>query len=227
MGPHPYCLRSLDGSSCAAFAPLAAIPFVLNGVFLSEVVLPSTLDSFEARSSRTGVRRYCGLIHVASVVPETDHRSGEIVFVAQGTDARRAQHKISAVDRRLEPEPARRHYPHEMPARESKYIPRNGTQSANDAVRTGADLQRCLASGAAVAEQVPVRSLRADFCTTAAFIFAIVPLDEVSVDLGHGAKPRQFASLARALQWTGEHLCESQPLETFTESPSGALAMFR
>jgi hypothetical protein len=41
MGPHPYCLRSLDGSSGAAFAPLAAMPFVLIGMFLSEVDLPS------------------------------------------------------------------------------------------------------------------------------------------------------------------------------------------
>src|SRR6266566_5306120 len=50
MGPHPYCLRSSDGSSCAAFVLLAAMPFVLIGVFLSEMGLPSTRDFFASRS---------------------------------------------------------------------------------------------------------------------------------------------------------------------------------
>ena len=110
------------------------------------------------------MRRYLGLnVHVASVVPESDHRPGEIVFVAQGTEARRAQHEISAVCCRFEPEPARRQYPHEMPACENQYVFRNRTQSANDAVRTDADLLRGFASGAAVEEQVPVRALLADF----------------------------------------------------------------
>ena len=112
-----------------------------------------------------------------------------------------------------------------MPACENQYVSRNRTQSANDAVRTGADLLRRFAFGAAVAEQVPVRALRADFGAPAALVFAIVPLDEVRVDLGHGAKPGQLACLACALQWTGEYFCESQPLETFTESPSRALAL--
>jgi hypothetical protein len=103
---------------------------------------------------------------------------------------------------------------------------RNRANPANDAVRTGADLLRRFASGAAIAEQVPVEAFRADFGTAATFIFAVVPLDQVRVDLGHGAKPRQFACPACALQWTGEHVCESQPLEMFAESPSCALAMF-
>jgi len=98
--------------------------------------------------------------------------------------------------------------------------------SANDAVRTGADLLRRFASGAAVVEQVPARALLANFVTPATFIFAIIPLDEGGIDLGQGAKPRQFACLACTLQRTREHLCESQPLQTFTESPGGALAMF-
>src|ERR1700741_113164 len=98
MGPHPYCLRSSDGSFCVAFALLAAMPLVLIGVYLSEGVLPSKRDPFASRSSRTGVRRYSSLnVHVASVIPEPDHRPGEIVFVTQATEARCAQHEISAV----------------------------------------------------------------------------------------------------------------------------------
>jgi len=50
-------------------------------------------------------------------------------------------------------------------------------------------LLRRFASGAAVAEQVPSRALRADFGTPATFIFAIVPLDEVRLDLGDRANP--------------------------------------
>jgi hypothetical protein len=113
-----------------------------------------------------------------------------------------------------------------MPACENQYVSWSRTQSANDAVRTGADLLRRFAFRAAVAEQVPVRALRADFGAPAAFIFAIVLLDEVTVDLCHGAKTCQFACLTCTLQWTGEYLCESQPLEPFTESLSGTLAMF-
>jgi hypothetical protein len=51
-----------------------------------------------------GVRRQLGLnVDVASVVPESNHRPGEIAFVAQGTEIRCAQHEISAVGCRLEP----------------------------------------------------------------------------------------------------------------------------
>src|ERR1700745_3463864 len=76
MGPHPYCLRSLDGSSGAV--SLAATPFVLIGVFLSKVDLPFG----RIPSSRTGVRLNFGLnVHVARVVRASDHRPGGVVFV--------------------------------------------------------------------------------------------------------------------------------------------------
>jgi hypothetical protein len=66
-------------------------------------------------------------VHMASVVPESDHWPGELVFVAQGTEARCAQHEISAIRRRFEPKPARRQYTHEMPACENQHVSLNRT----------------------------------------------------------------------------------------------------
>jgi len=43
--------------------------------------------------------------------------------------------------------------------------------------------------------------------------------------MGDGAKPSQFASLARSLERAREHSCESQSLETFSESPRHVFAM--
>ena len=56
-------------------------------------------------------------IHVTGIIPQSDHRVGKIMFVAQYTQARRAQEKIST-GRRLETKPARGQHAQEMRTRE-------------------------------------------------------------------------------------------------------------
>jgi hypothetical protein len=105
-----------------------------------------------------------------------------------------------------------------VPTGKEQNVPGDFPHSAYDAVRARADLLGCVASRATVREQVPPRALRPNVDTTAAFILAIIPLDEVRIYIGDGAKPSQFTSLARPLEWASEHSYESQSFETLSES---------
>ena len=138
---------------------------------------------------------------MTGVVPESDYWPGKIVFVAQCTEAGRAQHEVSAIGCRFDPEPPGGQHASEVPTGKEQNVPGDFPHSAYDAVRARADLLGCLASRATVREQVPPRALRPNVDTTAAFILAIIPLDEVRIYIGDGAKPSQFASLARPLEW--------------------------
>ena len=62
------------------------------------------------------------LAHVTSIVPQPNHRFGAVMFIAQGTQARRAQQEILAGPR-FEPEPAGGEHPQEMPARKQQHVP--------------------------------------------------------------------------------------------------------
>ena len=106
-----------------------------------------------------------------------------------------------------------------MPAGEKQDVALYGTGPIYNSVGAGTDLLRRFASGAAIAEQVPAWTLGADIGAAASFILAIIPLDQIGIDFGHAAKSGQFASPARALQWTRKYLCESQPLKTLRQSP--------
>src|SRR5580765_4949525 len=93
-------------------------------------------------------------VHVTRVVPESNHRPGDLVFITQGADAGRTQHEISAVGCGLDPQPPGRQDTDEMPAGEKQDVSLNRTHAIDNPVGAGTDLLRRLASGAAVAEQV-------------------------------------------------------------------------
>src|SRR3974390_2767711 len=99
-------------------------------------------------------------LHMPSIVPESNDRSGKIAFIPEGAKTRRAQHEISAVARRFETQPASCQDPNEMSACKEQYIPGNSPHSGNNPLCAGADLLRAFAARTAVAEQVPVRAFR-------------------------------------------------------------------
>src|SRR6516164_1398629 len=117
------------------------------------------------------------------IVPKSDRRLGQFVLVPQSAEARSAQQEVPAT-RRVETEPASGEYPQEMPARKNQHVAFDCAHSAHNAVGPRANLARRLSSWAAVTEELPVRTLCMDFSRAAAFILAIVPLDQVGIDLG-------------------------------------------
>ena len=82
----------------------------------------------------------------------------------------------------------------------SSTSPVDGAHARDHAIRARADLLRRLAARTAVAEELPVRALRVDLGRGAPLVVAVVPLDEVGVDVGAVAEARQLAGSARALQ---------------------------
>ena len=150
---------------------------------------------------------------MARIVPESNHRPGDLVFIAQGAEARCTQHEISAVGSGFDPQPPGRQDPNEMSTGEKQDVALYCAGPVYNSIGASADLPRRFSSGAAVAKQIPAWAFGADLGATASFILAIIPLDEIGVDLCDCAKSGQFTSPVRPLQWACEHLFESQPFE--------------
>src|SRR5215469_9611961 len=98
--------------------------FGTHGTCLSRPYLPNN-SSRSLFSRYSPGRSFRFHVHVASIVPESDHWPGEIVFVAQGAKARRAEHEVSAVGRRLQAKPPGGQHPDEMAAGEKQYVSLN------------------------------------------------------------------------------------------------------
>jgi hypothetical protein len=65
-----------------------------------------------------------------------------------------------------------------------------------------------------------------DFHTAKTLVLAIVPLQEITVDLRNLGEPRQFTRTFGALQRAAKHLVEGQSLQSLAESTCIALASF-
>src|SRR5271163_854890 len=153
---------------------------------------------------------------MTAIVPKADCGLGQFVLIAQRAKARSAQQEVPAT-RRVETEPAGGEHPQEMPARKNQHVASDRAHPAHDTVGPRPDLARRLSSGATVTEELPVRALRMDLSRAAAFILAIVPLDQVGIDLGRTAKSGQLAGAGRALQGAGEDLGKSQSTQPLAE----------
>src|SRR4051794_744327 len=101
------------------------------------------------------------------------------------------------MDRGFDTDPARCQYSNKMSARKQQYVTWHGTQTAYYAVRPGGHLTWRFAARATVAKDLPVRSIGADFGPSEAFIGAVVPLDQVFVDLGDCAESGELTSTKR------------------------------
>src|SRR5437867_502177 len=86
--------------------------------------------------------------NMASVVPEPDYRLRQVVFVAQRTHARRAEHEVST-ERGIEAEPASSKYSEKMRARKDQHITLDSAHAFHHAVCPRANLVRRFSSGAA------------------------------------------------------------------------------
>jgi hypothetical protein len=88
------------------------------------------------------------------------------------------------------------------------------------------DLLRGFAVRAAVAEQLPTRSVFLDVAGKRPLPAAVVPFDEVGIDLGDCPKARQFTRLRGTLQGTGEHADKGESPQSLTQLTRMLLAAF-
>src|SRR3974377_1771435 len=99
-----------------------------------------------------------------------------------------------------------------MPTRKDQHISLNRVHTAQYLVGPRGDLVWRLSPWTAVAKQLPVRPLLADFATPATLILAVVPFDQLAIDFGHSSEAGQFAGPGRAPQRAGKHLSAGQPI---------------
>jgi hypothetical protein len=65
-----------------------------------------------------------------------------------------------------------------------------------------------------------------DFHTAKTFVLAVVPLQEITVDLRSPSEPCQFTGTLGTLQRAAKHLVERQSLQSLAQSTCIALASF-
>jgi len=126
---------------------------------------------------------------------------------------------------RFEGDPAGGEHPQEVTAREKQDVAFNGAHAAQYTICPCAYLGWRFATRAAIPEQLPVRPPGADLCRTETLIFAVVPLDQVAVDFGHGPESSQSASPGGALERAGKHLREYQSSEPIGQCSSVTFAL--
>src|SRR6185436_3818600 len=127
-----------------------------------------------------------------SIVPQSNHRLGEPMFIAQGAEAGRSEQEVSTAPW-FESEPASGEHPQEMPAREQKHVPLDLPHSVHNPVGPDADLIRRFPFRTAVVKQLPVRALHMDLGGAAPLVLAVVPFEEVAIDFGDGLEAGQLA----------------------------------
>src|SRR5262249_67279 len=145
-------------------------------------------------------------VNVTSFVPQPDDRSRYFVFVTESAQAGRAEHEVPGVDRRLDAEPAGGQHANEMAASEEQHIAVHGTHAAYHATRPRSNLGRRFAPRAAVAKEHPIRAFGANLGSALPLVLAIIPFDQITIDLGASAEAGQFTSSGGPAERAGEHL---------------------
>src|ERR1043166_2971861 len=103
------------------------------------------------------------------------------VLITQGAQACCAEHQGDGA-RYFDSNPARSQHTKEMAAGKKQDISRYRLYTLHDAISARGDLLWRFAARTTIAEQLPVRTFRADLGRASAFIFAVVPFNEVAVD---------------------------------------------
>src|SRR5215469_4199246 len=151
------------------------------------------------------------------IIPQANHRLGQVVFVTQGTHASRAQEEVSTGSR-FEPQPSSRKHAQEMPAGKEQHVPLDGPHSAYHAVGPDTNLFRGFPSRTTIAEQLPVRALGVDFSGAAALVISVIPFQQVAINLGNAPEASEFACPGRAHQRTGVYLGERQAAQSLLKT---------
>lgn len=163
--------------------------------------------------------------YVTRVIPHLDHRLREVMFVAQRAEARGAQYKESSGPG-FEPHPAGGEHTQEMAAGKKQNPGLRGSHPGQHAVTARADLLGGLAAGAAVAEELPIGTHGVNLIRSEAFVFTVIPFEQVRIDIGDGAEAGELARAPRALQWACKNQFEIQSGQPLSQRTGVLLAVF-
>src|SRR5262245_43128850 len=142
-----------------------------------------------------------------SFVPDANLRLGQtIMFTGQHAQARRAQQQLSAAGG-FEPKPASAEHAQKMAAGKNQNVSVHSAQAAHHPVGPRANLIRRLSSRATVAKYLPTGTLGKDLGRATAFIFTVVPFEQVTIDFRHGSETGQFEVPRRPMPPTGSIPC--------------------
>ena len=114
------------------------------------------------------------------------------MFVAELAQARGAENHEPAAFR-AQPEPARRQHAQEMAARKQQYVGVESPHAGNDAIGPSADLREGFAAGTAVAQDAPAGNFLANVDGPPPLVGAVVPLDQIVIDLRDVAEAPRVA----------------------------------
>src|SRR5690349_8471025 len=106
-----------------------------------------------------------------------------------------------------------------MSAGKNQHIAFYGSHATQYPISAGSYLRRQLATGTAIAEELPVRRFGMDFRAAAALVFAVIPFDEIRIRFGDSAKASNIARARGALQWAREDFDECQGAQAFPQLP--------
>src|SRR5439155_1372046 len=154
-------------------------------------------------------KRYISLAHVAAIVPQPDRGFRQVVFIAQGAQARSTQQEQSAAHW-LESEPTRGKHSQKVSARENQNLPLDHADLPQHTISPCTNLTGVFTVWATITKQLPVRAFGKNLSAATALIISVVPFDQISFNLGNPSETSQFTSPGRALQRASEHLGESE-----------------
>jgi hypothetical protein len=103
----------------------------------------------------------------------------------------------------------------------------HGAHAFHHAISPGCDLQGRFSTGAAVAEKLPPRVFRQYVNRQTAFVLAVVPLDQVAIDLSCRSKAGQFTGPHGALQRACEHFRKRLSTQPFPQLSGVAFPALR
>src|SRR5262249_46209022 len=93
----------------------------------------------------------------------------------------------------------------------------NAVDTGDEAVGTQGDVFRRFTTGAAIAEEFPSRLLLQNLARPFPLVTAVVPFDQVQMDLRDMAEPSQRACLRGPLQGAGENPAEGKPVQALAQ----------
>src|SRR5271170_2615271 len=100
-------------------------------------------------------------------------------------------------------------------------------KASDNAIGSRPDVCWLLAIRASVAKQEPAGTIGQDLARLPSFVVAVVPLQEVGIDLGSLAEPGQRAGARRALKRAREDFVKRETRKAPLERARLALALFR
>src|SRR5690348_503580 len=112
-----------------------------------------------------------------------------------------------------------------MAMREEQHVTVDGVKARQQAIRPRADRGHQLAAWTTIAKQKPVRPFLANVSRAPAFVVAVVPLDEIVINLDSSAEAGQLARSSGALERTGQHSSEARTFKALAEAARVVFAM--